>query len=92
MSFCKNLVKALQVQWIPRTENEAVDSSSWEIDPDDWRVAQDFFHIIDRMWGPHTVDRFADDCNTKLAKFNPKAVIISVIHFLLSETNCFIDL
>jgi len=71
-AFCKNLDIVLQVQWIPRELNVEADALSREIDLDDWGVAQDFFNMIDQIWGPHSVDRFADNFNTKLSKFNSK--------------------
>ena len=63
---------SLQVQWIPREDNAEADALSREIDLDDWGVSQDFFNEIDRIWGPHTVDRFADNSNAKLSRFNSK--------------------
>ena len=29
-----------------------------------------FFHFVDQVWGPHTIDRFASVSNTKLSRFN----------------------
>ena len=29
-----------------------------------------FFLTLDALWGPHSVDRFANDQNTKLSRFN----------------------
>ena len=52
--------------------NVQADMISREIDFDDWGVSPEFFKFIDNIWGPHTVDRFADEENTKLQKFNSK--------------------
>ena len=30
------------------------------------------FKVSDRMWGPHTFDRFADSSNAKLKKFDSR--------------------
>ena len=56
--------------WIPRSENELADKISKICDYDDWFVSQSFFIKIDRLWEPHTIDRFANSCNTKLTRFN----------------------
>ena len=41
-------------------------------DYDDWGVTPEFFSILDRLWGPHTVDRFANAHNSKLPMFNSR--------------------
>ena len=40
------------------------------IDFDDWGVSSEFFHFIDSLHGPFTVDRFANSKNTRLPRFN----------------------
>ena len=35
-------------------------------------VSQIFFKFMDSFWGPHLLDRFADDHNAKLKTFNSK--------------------
>ena len=69
--FCRSHNIKLQVQWIPRELNVDADMLSREIDFDDWGVSQVFLNFMDQ-WGPHTVDRFADNFNAKLVKFNSK--------------------
>lgn len=46
------------------------DLISREIDLDDWIVSDRFFKFIDNLWGPHSVDHFADKINCKFPKFN----------------------
>ena len=61
--------------WIPRTENSVADELSrctLEVDCDDWQLQPFWFDYLDAVWGPHTVDRFADDKNAHLASFNSK--------------------
>ena len=70
--LCLDLHTCLQVQWIPRLYNQIADDLSKEIDFDDWGVSHLFFSFMDNLWGPHTVDRFADDYNAKLPNFNSK--------------------
>ncbi|XP_072030100.1 LOW QUALITY PROTEIN: uncharacterized protein [Amphiura filiformis] len=70
--FCMQHCISLEVQWVPRDQNARADEISREIDFDDWGVSPQFFQFIDNIWGPHTVDRFADELNTRLPKFNSK--------------------
>ena len=60
------------MEWLPRTENERADKLSRIIDNDDWGVSDECFKIVDDLWGPHTVDRFASYYNKKLPRFNSR--------------------
>ena len=42
------------------------------LDFDDWSIDDFSFNIIDNLWGPHTVDRFASPHNNKLTVFNAR--------------------
>ena len=44
-------------QWIPRSENERADFISKFLDKDDWKINPMIFDQLNRLWGPHTVDR-----------------------------------
>ena len=59
----------LQVDWIPRSLNEHADAISRIVDFDDWGVSFEFFRLVDNIWGPHSVDRFATSHNCKLPRF-----------------------
>lgn len=59
-------------QWIPREQNVKADEISKQSDCDDWEIDIDIFSFLDNLWGPHTVDRFASDYNTKCKVFNSK--------------------
>ena len=60
----------LQVDWTPRSLNDHADAAiSRIIDFDDWGVSLEFFNHLDHIWGPHTVDCFANFNNRKLTKF-----------------------
>ena len=59
----------LQVDWIPRSLNEHADAISRIVDFDDWGVSFEFFHHVDNIWGPHSVDRFVHSHNRKLPRF-----------------------
>ena len=71
-SFCVQNSISLEVQWIPRTLNAQADAISRIIDYDDWGVSWEFFCFLDRMFGPHDFDRFADCENTKVPVFNSR--------------------
>ena len=51
----------MEIQWIPRTENEKADFISRLIDVDDWKLTESFFATLEGDWGPHSVDCFYGD-------------------------------
>jgi len=63
---------SIEMEWIPRSENDQADFLSRIYDPDDWGLSWSTFYTIDRIWGPHTVDRFANYLNYKLSRFNSR--------------------
>ena len=71
-SICIKNGISLDIQWIPRDKNSRADEISRIFDYDDWGVSQNFFQFIDDMFGPHTVDRFADLNNKKIEIFSSK--------------------
>jgi len=50
----------IEPEWIPRGENELADYYSLLIDYDDYMLNPAVFQWIDSLWGPHTVDKFAN--------------------------------
>ena len=58
--------------WIPRSENCRADFLSKLIDVDDWETSLCFFSFMDSIWGPHTIDRFANYRNKKTERFNSR--------------------
>ena len=62
----------LEPDWLPREENELADFISRIVDYDDWQVNPELFYGLDGVWGPHSVDRFADDYNSHLPRFNSR--------------------
>jgi hypothetical protein len=62
----------LDMEWIPRGENEKADQVSRIVDHDDWGISTEFFQCIESKWGPHTIDRFASHLNYKLKRFNSR--------------------
>ncbi|KAK3093403.1 hypothetical protein FSP39_015112 [Pinctada imbricata] len=62
----------LEVEWIPREENQLADYISKIHDYDDWEVSDDFFYFMDGLFGPVTVDRFASLNTRKTSRYNSK--------------------
>jgi hypothetical protein len=61
---------SIDIQWVPREQNSKADYISKMIDHEDWGFSDDFFAFIDKLWGSHSVDRFASSLNNKTEKFN----------------------
>ena len=59
----------LKVKWIPREYISFADRLSKQLDYDDWETTPSFFRYLNEIWGPFTVDRFADEKNAKIARF-----------------------
>lgn len=62
----------LEMEWVPRSANEIADYISRIRDFDDWMVNPVVFRYLDNMWGPHTVDCFANECNKQLSRFHSR--------------------
>ena len=70
-SICLKHNIVILPEWIPRNIiNRIADSISRVFDFDDWSIDQSSFDLIDRLWGPHTWDRFPSPTNFKVNKFN----------------------
>lgn len=50
--------------------NGRADRMSRVVSPYEWRLNPRVFRVLDRKWGPHTVDRFASYENRQLERFN----------------------
>ena len=60
------------MHWVPRSQNVQADFLSKCKDRDDWQITNAVFTALDQQWGPHSVDRFATDYNTKCRRFNSR--------------------
>ena len=60
---------AIDMEWIPRSDNEVADYLSKIVDFDDWGVKDSYFHSLNSIWGPFTVDCFANSVNAKVPRF-----------------------
>ena len=65
----RNLIR-IEPQWIPRSENQKGDYLSRLRDTDDWKIQPLIFSQLDKLWGPHTIDRFTNHLNSQLVRFN----------------------
>ncbi|KAK3108944.1 hypothetical protein FSP39_019460 [Pinctada imbricata] len=72
VSRCEEKSVSISTCWVPRAENKRADLLSRSCDSDDWKVTPLSFVTLDNLWGPHTVDRFATDYNTKCTRFNSR--------------------
>jgi hypothetical protein len=72
--LCSKFNIDLQIQWVPREQNKFADEISKFRSTDEWQVTGAFFEFLDKMWGPHDIDRFATYLNRKVKRFNSKFV------------------
>ena len=62
----------IDIQWIPRDLNSAADDFSKFIDYDDYTINDSVFNAVEKLWGPHSCDRFACSYNAKVPLFNSR--------------------
>ncbi|XP_057296266.1 uncharacterized protein LOC130625224 [Hydractinia symbiolongicarpus] len=66
--ICKKQKIDLNVEWVPRNQIQYADKLGRYTDTDNWEITKSFFEYLNRLWGPFTVDRFANDENKKTCK------------------------
>ena len=69
---CKRNNIDFKVKWIPREYISFADRISKQIDHDDWEITSSYFIYLNNLWGPFTIDLFADDGNAKVERFYSK--------------------
>ena len=67
----QNLVR-IEPQWILQSENQKADYLSRLQDTNDWKIQPLVFAELNRLWGPHSIDQFANQLNTQLPRFNSR--------------------
>ena len=75
LAIFKNSISSqirIEPEWIPREKNQQADFVSRIIDYDDWSLHPNLFKLLDKAWGPHTIDRFASYFNAQLPRFNSR--------------------
>ena len=70
--FCIVHDIVLELAWLPRELNQVSDFYSKQFDYDDWSISDLIFEFFNKKWGPFSCDRFADQTNAKVVKFNSK--------------------
>ena len=70
--FCKEFNIDVNIVWVPREDIPYADALSKQIDYDDWTLTEEFFAYLNDLWGPFSIDRFADSRNAKVFRFNSK--------------------
>uniref|UniRef100_A0A7M5UXS3 Reverse transcriptase domain-containing protein n=1 Tax=Clytia hemisphaerica TaxID=252671 RepID=A0A7M5UXS3_9CNID len=71
-NFCVINNTTIFPTWIPRDENCVSDRISKSIDTDNWSIDMESFNYILSQFGVITVDRFADNLNAKVERFNSR--------------------
>ena len=70
--LCYNNNISLKGEWISREQNQEADWASREadiLDIEDWGITAAFFTILNNLYGPFTLDAFANFYNAKCPKF-----------------------
>ena len=60
---------SIEMEWIPRSQNDQADFLSRIFDSDDWGLSPLSFHHIDSVWGPHFVESFRKSCECQTPSF-----------------------
>ncbi|CAH3182569.1 unnamed protein product, partial [Porites lobata] len=81
--------------WIPRSDNEVADYLSKFVDFDDWGVKDSYFQTVNSIWGPVTVDCFANSVNAKVPRFyslffQPGCLGVDALAFDWGGENCWL--
>ena len=90
---CRRHNIIIEANHIPGKENVVADKHSRrDKDSSDWRLNPAIFHILDSVWGPHTVDWTASRLNTQLPRFcswmfDPEATYVDVLRSLHPRAN-----
>jgi hypothetical protein len=85
----------LQAVHRPGKDNQRADKlSRWKQDHTDIRLDPAAFRLVNKRWGPHTVDLFATRANTQLPRFvswrpDPEAVATDAFQFSLKGENAY---
>jgi hypothetical protein len=63
---------SIRPRYIRSAANIWADTLSRELDCKDWQLNPRIFAHLQRLWGPHTIDRFASMLNAQLPRFNAR--------------------
>ena len=60
----------LTAKYLAGKDNGRADGLSRIMSPYEWQLHPEVFQVLESMWGPHTVDRFASEMTTQLPRYN----------------------
>ncbi len=84
-----------ELEWIPCTDILKAGFLSRFIDTDYWQITRECFDTLERLWGYHIIDCFANYYNTKTSRFiswhwNPGCTGVDFFVQNLSGENCLV--
>lgn len=71
-NFCSTYNIKLIHQWIPFEQNELTDHYNRINDNDNWVIHEGSLELVRNFYDPFWIDRFADNFNHNVKKFNSK--------------------
>ncbi|CAI7883988.1 unnamed protein product [Closterium sp. NIES-53] len=91
---CMELGTRLIIEWIPHELNSHTDELSKMVDHDDYALKTPWFRILERRWGPHSIDLFVNSRNTQLSRFctkipHPEAIAVHTFSIAWTSENNF---
>ena len=94
-SLSKEYDIVIDMEWIPQSDNEVADYLSKIVDFDDWGVKVCYFHSLNSIWGPFTVDYFANSVNAEVPRFyslffQPGCLGVDALAFDWGGENCWL--
>ena len=63
---------SIEPEWVPREGNQLADTLSRIVDYDDWGITKVVFQWLDSLWGPHSINRFANSHNRQTERYNSR--------------------
>ena len=79
----------LSARHVRGVDNGRADYLSRVLYRHEWQIHPALFHMLDQMWGPHTVDRFASEGTTLLPRYEVISNAFENLHVLHSVCDRF---
>ncbi len=67
---CHHQNVTLSAKWLAGRHNQRADHLSRTLSTYEWQLHPGVFQMVEDMWGPHTVDRFASQTTRLLPRYN----------------------